>query len=95
MRPLSRRNVSITAHKLLRVLSNTPPCVQGEVQAGTVTYFCRSRGHGFLRDDRGEEHFVHVSDVESDFVPLKGDKVRWEIVERMTHSIESLLLSTI
>ena len=40
-----------------------------------MTYFCRSRGHGFLRGEAGEEHFVHVSDIESDFVPLKGDKV--------------------
>merc|ERR1712179_343791 len=62
-------------------------------QTGTVTYFCKSRGHGFIRPndyqpERGEtlhsrggagEHFVHVSDVESDFVPLKGDKVSYRL----------------
>ena len=42
-----------------------------------MTYFCRSRGHGFIKDDDdGCDHFVHVSDIESDFVPMKGDKVR-------------------
>ena len=34
MRPLSRRNVSITAHKLLRVLSNTPPVCAGRGAGG-------------------------------------------------------------
>lgn len=62
-------------------------------QTGTVTYFCKSRGHGFIRPqgfqpERGEtersrggsgEHFVHVSDVESDFVPLKGDVVSYRL----------------
>merc|ERR1712029_873345 len=53
--------------------------IKSETQNGTVTYFCRSRGHGFLRDDHGEEHFVHVSDIESDFVPMKGDKVSYRL----------------
>merc|ERR1740131_500976 len=52
---------------------------------GTITYFCKSRGHGFIKPDKkhmndndvdtGEEHFVHVSDVDSQWVPLKGDQV--------------------
>lgn len=57
---------------------------------GIVTYFCKSKGHGFIRPsdyqpERGEEkggskeHFVHVSDVESDFVPLKGDQVSYRL----------------
>merc|ERR1712130_423553 len=63
-------------------------------QTGVVTYFCKSRGHGFIQPsdyqpERGEskrsrggssaEHFVHVSDVESDFVPLKGDQVSFRL----------------
>merc|ERR1712172_265570 len=39
--------------------------IKGDIQTGKVTYFCRSRGHGFLQGEGGEEHFVHVSDVES------------------------------
>ena len=49
--------------------------IEEDIHEGTVRFFCRSKGHGFLRDDVGEEHFVHVSDIESDFVPMKGDKV--------------------
>ena len=52
---------------------------QGDVQTGKVTYFCRSRGHGFLQGEAGEEHFVHVSDIESDFVPLRGDRVSFRL----------------
>jgi len=45
-----------------------------------MTYFCRSRGHGFIKDDDdGCDHFVHVSDIESDFVPMKGDKVSYRL----------------
>ena len=51
---------------------------QSDTQRGTVSYFCRSRGHGYiLGQDNGEEHFVHVSDVEGEFVPMKDDKVLW------------------
>jgi len=53
--------------------------IKGEVQSGSVSYFCRSRGHGFIRGDYGEDHFVHVSDVESEFVPMKGDKVSFRL----------------
>ena len=46
-----------------------------------MSYFCRSRGHGYiLGQDNGEEHFVHVSDVEGEFVPMKDDKVLWFIL---------------
>ena len=52
--------------------------IKSEVQTGSITYFCRSRGHGFIRGDDGEDHFVHVSDVESEFVPMKGDTVNYD-----------------
>jgi len=53
--------------------------IKSEVQTGSITYFCRSRGHGFIRGDDGEDHFVHVSDVESEFVPMKGDTVSYRL----------------
>jgi len=52
---------------------------------GTVTYFCKSKGHGFIRPDNqdkmdsGDEHFVHVSDIDSQWVPLKGDQVSYRL----------------
>eukprot|EP00090_Calanus_glacialis_P022823 TRINITY_DN35147_c0_g1_i1.p1 TRINITY_DN35147_c0_g1~~TRINITY_DN35147_c0_g1_i1.p1 ORF type:complete len:190 (+),score=45.91 TRINITY_DN35147_c0_g1_i1:151-720(+) len=55
--------------------------IKGEIQCGTVTYFCKSRGHGYIQPSQnsGEEHFVHVSDVESDVVPLNGDQVSYRL----------------
>jgi len=55
--------------------------IKGEPQSGVVTYFCKSRGHGFIQpsDNPAEEHFVHVSDVESEIVPLKGDQVSYRL----------------
>jgi len=55
--------------------------IKGDIQSGTVTYFCKTRGHGFIKpsQDNTEHHFVHVSDVESEFVPLKGDQVSYRL----------------
>jgi len=55
--------------------------IKGDTQTGVVTYFCKSRGHGFIQpsDNHSEEHFVHVSDVESELVPLKGDQVSYRL----------------
>jgi len=54
--------------------------IKSDTQRGTVSYFCRSRGHGYiLGQDNGEEHFVHVSDVEGEFVPMKDDKVSFRL----------------
>lgn len=82
---------------------------QDEYHPGTVTYFCRSRGHGFIRPDcivdsaksggnqgspirnlqgqnnntktsaSTEDLFVHISDIDSDYVPRKGDKVSYRM----------------
>jgi len=54
--------------------------IKSTPQQGTVSYFCRSRGHGYIRgEESGEEHFVHVSDIESEFVPMKEDKVTFRL----------------
>lgn len=58
---------------------------QSTPQQGTVSYFCRSRGHGYIRgEESGEEHFVHVSDIESEFVPMKEDKVSFRDISTLT-----------
>lgn len=55
---------------------------------GTMVYFCRSRGHGFIRPDpeevkRGDlqpqDIFTHISDIDSDFAPRSGDKVTFQL----------------
>jgi len=74
--------------------------IQDEYLSGCVVYFCRSRGHGFIRPDPGlntsyncnneshnrnnnsgdfEDIFVHISDIDSDYVPRKGDKVSYRL----------------
>ena len=54
--------------------------IQEDVLHGEVTYFCKSKGHGFIKDEHDDqEHFVHVSDIESDFVPMQGDKVSYKL----------------
>ena len=49
-----------------------------------------------MQSDGGRgEHFVHVSDVESEFVPMKGDQVEWFMVHEcsMINDIQVSLLS--
>lgn len=81
--------------------------IQDETYTGTIVYFCRSRGHGFIRPERGsggsrrpsmefscghnnnlnnnntqeseQDHFLHISDIDSDYVPRKGDKVTYSL----------------
>lgn len=80
--------------------------IQDETLTGTIVYFCRSRGHGFIRPERGgsrrpsieyscghnnnnlnnnntqeseQDHFLHISDIDSDYVPRKGDKVSYSL----------------
>ncbi|KAK5639899.1 hypothetical protein RI129_010710 [Pyrocoelia pectoralis] len=47
---------------------------------GTIKSFCREKGHGFITPATGgEEIFLHVSDVEGEYVPLPGDVVRYRL----------------
>lgn len=52
-----------------------------DVETGTVKYFCRSRGHGLVKPDSGshKELFMHISDIEGEFVPRRGDKVSFRL----------------
>lgn len=91
----SLEETSLVSTLLPRRVRTASVCerIKEGTQTGTVTYFCKSKGHGFVRPsdyqpERGEtersrggvgEHFIHVSDVESDFVPLKGDQVSYRL----------------
>ncbi|KAL1502366.1 hypothetical protein ABEB36_007515 [Hypothenemus hampei] len=47
---------------------------------GTIKLFCRERGHGFITPESGSEDiFVHISDIEDEFVPLPGDRVKYQL----------------
>ncbi len=81
--------------------------IEDHVQEGTVKFFCRSRGHGFI-DPKKEvsqyqacfsgvqgrqectslspplpqdchPYFMHISDIEGEYIPRKGDKVRFRL----------------
>jgi CspA family cold shock protein len=50
---------------------------------GSVTWFNESKGYGFIREDSGEEFFVHHSAIQSDgFRTLnEGEVVEFEPME--------------
>merc|ERR1712018_488221 len=51
-----------------------------EIHEGSVKFFCRSRGHGFIDDDIDSYPvFMHISDIEGEYIPRKGDKVLYNV----------------
>merc|ERR1711981_431367 len=73
--------------------------IEEDVHEGTVRFFCRSKGHGFIDDDTATAiaeaknnitngHstgmnvsipvFMHISDIEGEYIPRKGDRVRYQ-----------------
>ncbi|KAK3091199.1 hypothetical protein FSP39_017900 [Pinctada imbricata] len=46
---------------------------------GVVKDFCRQKGHGFIiPDDKSAPLFVHISDVDGEYVPKPGDEVSYK-----------------
>lgn len=55
-----------------------------ETQLGTVKWFSREKGWGFIRLESGEDIFVHHSDIEGEgFVTLEDDQPVEFVVEEM------------
>jgi cold shock CspA family protein len=53
--------------------------MQQPTQLGVIKSFCRERGHGFVvPDSGGEPLFVHISDIEGDYIPKPGDQVSYK-----------------
>ena len=46
---------------------------------GVVDSFCRNKGYGeIIPTDGGDKIFLHISDIESDWCPTKGDLVTFK-----------------
>jgi len=50
------------------------------IERGTIRYFSRTKGHGFIANESGgEDVFVHISDIEGEFIPRVGDEVTYRL----------------
>jgi len=75
---LSVPQVIIT--KRTRTHSTNERALLNPVVSGKIKYFSRSKGHGFIQDKtRGEDIFVHISDIEGEYVPRIGDEVSYRV----------------
>ncbi|XP_026877841.1 cold shock domain-containing protein C2 [Electrophorus electricus] len=66
--------------KRTRTFSATMRAKSGSVYTGLCKNFSRSQGHGFIRPAHGgEDIFVHISDIEGEYVPVEGDEVTYKV----------------
>ncbi|XDB51004.1 hypothetical protein AB1E18_004558 [Capra hircus] len=66
--------------KRTRTYSATARASAGPVFKGVCKQFSRSQGHGFITPENGSEDiFVHVSDIEGEYVPVEGDEVTYKV----------------
>ncbi|CAB1341881.1 unnamed protein product [Coregonus sp. 'balchen'] len=58
----------------------TVRATSGPAFKGVCKSFCRSQGHGFIRPTNGgDDIFVHISDIEGEYVPVEGDEVTYKV----------------
>ncbi|XP_048847916.1 cold shock domain-containing protein C2-like [Brienomyrus brachyistius] len=66
--------------KRTRTYSATVRANRGPVYKGVCKNFSRSQGHGFIIPSHGgEDIFVHISDIEGEYVPAEGDEVTYKV----------------
>ncbi|XP_055910994.1 cold shock domain-containing protein CG9705 [Eupeodes corollae] len=66
--------------KRTRTASTSARALENPVETGIVKSFSRSKGHGFLTPHSGgEDIFVHISDIEGEYVPQPGDEVKYRL----------------
>uniref|UniRef100_A0A182JCU2 Uncharacterized protein n=1 Tax=Anopheles atroparvus TaxID=41427 RepID=A0A182JCU2_ANOAO len=54
--------------------------MRNPIEEGKVKSFSRSKGHGFITPNAGgDDLFVHISDIEGEYVPLPGDEVSYRL----------------
>ncbi|KPP68855.1 calcium-regulated heat stable protein 1-like [Scleropages formosus] len=63
-----------------RTCSATARAAEGPAFTGVCKCFSRSKGHGFITpSDGGSDIFVHISDIEGEYVPVEGDEVTYKL----------------
>ncbi|KAK2833775.1 hypothetical protein Q5P01_017664 [Channa striata] len=78
--PLPRDLPSPLPTKRTRTYSATVRAHSGPVFKGVCKNFCRSQGHGFITPSHGgEDIFVHISDIEGEYVLVEGDEVTYKV----------------
>ncbi|MBN3302446.1 CSDC2 protein, partial [Amia calva] len=66
--------------KRTRTYSATARAAVGPVYKGVCKNFSRSQGHGYITPSQGgEDIFVHISDIEGEYVPIEGDEVTYKV----------------
>ncbi|XP_056631607.1 cold shock domain-containing protein CG9705 [Diorhabda sublineata] len=78
--PMSYLIPSPIITKRTRTPSVSERIVKSKTLHGTIKEFCREKGHGFISQEDGSgDIFVHVSDIEDEYVPLPGDRVKFQL----------------
>ncbi|XP_055627210.1 cold shock domain-containing protein CG9705 [Toxorhynchites rutilus septentrionalis] len=63
-----------------RTASTSDRAMRNPIEDGKVRSFSRSKGHGFIAPaSGGDDIFVHISDIEGEYVPLPGDEVSYRL----------------
>ncbi|KAM9779971.1 calcium-regulated heat-stable protein 1 [Neosynchiropus ocellatus] len=63
-----------------RTCSATARAAEGPTFSGVCKCFSRSKGHGFITpSEGGNDIFVHISDIEGEYVPVEGDEVSYKV----------------
>lgn len=64
-----------------RTFSQSERAKEGPTFKGKVREFCRQKGHGFIIPDHEKNPiFVHISDIEGEYVPKPGDEVTYKVI---------------
>ncbi|CAL8302428.1 unnamed protein product [Lota lota] len=78
--PVPRDLPSPLPTKRTRTYSASVRATSGPVYKGVCRNFSRSRGHGFIQPSQGgEDIFVHISDIDGEYVPMEGDEVTYKV----------------
>ncbi|XP_004226327.2 calcium-regulated heat-stable protein 1 [Ciona intestinalis] len=65
-----------------RTYSASRRATEGPMHQGVCQFFSCSQGHGFIKPTDGSSDdliFMHISDIEGDYVPLYGDILSYKL----------------